>query len=230
MDNLSKRFRRAWIKISPQIISTLRRTRLTQIILALIMAAGIYIEVHGDPDWPTLVQKFGWDLTTVQQGRIYAAWVGLLFSNVLNDFVGILVLVIVTVGILEYRRGSWIAALGFLIIGPLASVVSLLLLWPLSNAGVGYVRVALFTPDLGASTACLVCLGILLVGLKGRTRTILILAALAILAALFYKNERYNIDHLWGYLAGLGTGIFVERWLQRKRQTTLIELKKEHEN
>jgi hypothetical protein len=228
--NLLNRLRRGWAKIQPRIIPTLRRTRLTQIALVLIMAAGIYVEVHGDPDWATLLQKFGWDLTTIQQGRIYAAWVGLLFSNVLNDFIGILVLVAVTVGILEYRRGTLIAAMGFLIIGPLASVASLLLLWPISNAGVEYVRVALFTPDLGASTACLVCLGILLMGLKGRIRIILILFILAVLAAVFYKNERYNIDHLSGYLIGLAAGAIIERWRRPKRQPTPIELKKKHEN
>ena len=115
-------------------------------------------------------------------------------------------------GALEYRHGARLAALGFFIIGPIASIVTLMLLWPISNAGVTYVRVALYTPDMGASTACFVCLGILLMNEKGRWRNILLFGILVILMGFVFQNTAYNIDHLDGYIIGIATGavFFVE--------------------
>ncbi len=132
---------------------------------------------------------------------------------------GILLLVL-GVGALEYRQGIRKAILGFFIIGPVASVVKYLVLWPISNAGIDYVRVELNTPDAGASTACLVCLGMFLIQEKGRWHTILIFVTLAVLGALFYRNTVYNFDHLFGYLVGLGTGAILAWWARRKQEKT----------
>ena len=52
----------------------------------------------------------------------------------------------------------------------------------------------------------LVCLGTFLIREKGLWRNIFLYGVLAVLGALFYRNSVYNIDHLFGYLIGLGSG------------------------
>jgi hypothetical protein len=221
MSNLITVLRRWWDKISPKIVPSLGRVRLTLVMFVVILVVGFIAE--GIDYWPTIVQRYGWDLVTLQQGRIYAAWVGLFFSSVAGDFYGILILLLLTAGVLEYRRGTRLAAFGFLIIGPLASIITLLLLWPIGNAGIEYVHVALYTPDVGSSTACLVCLGIFLMGEKGRWRNIVLFGTLVVLAALFFHNSVYNIDHLAGFLIGIGTGSLIAGWNRRKRAKQTLD-------
>ncbi len=192
------------------------RLRFTLCIFGVIALIGIALEILGQANWAAQVQAFSWDLTTIQHGRIYAAWTGLFFSASPLDFYGMLVVLLLTVGALEYRRGPQVAMVGFFVLGPLASLITLLALWPLSNLGIEYVRVALFTPDLGSSTACFVCAGLFLAGEKGRWRNILLLAILAALIALFYQNAVYKIDHLDGYLIGLGAGAALSYWQKFK--------------
>jgi hypothetical protein len=172
---------------------------------------------HGQGYWPFLVNRWGWDLTTVQQGRIYFAWTGLFFATAPQNFYGVLLLMLIAMGALEYRHSTIWAALGFFVIGPIASIITLMLLWPISNAGITYVRVALYTPDMGASTACFVCLGILLMNEKGRLRNIFLFCILIILAGFVFQNTAYNIDHLDGYLVGIGTGALLSWWKRRKQ-------------
>ncbi len=199
-----------------RLIAILRRIPLTLALFLATLTIGIIIELQGYSNWPTSVQHFGWELTTIQEGRIYAAWVGLFFSAVPWDFYGSLLLLLITVGFLEYRRGTPITALGFLLVGPLASIITLMILWPISNAGIAYVRVALYNPDMRSSTACLVCLGILLIEEKGLWRNILLIIILITLGALFYQNRVYNFDHLIGFLVGIITGAIIKRWQKRK--------------
>ena len=217
--------KRFWVKVHPKILPTLFRVRLTLVIFVTILIVGEVSESHGLEDWPVLVQHFGWDLTTLEHGQVYAAWRGLFFSSAPDDFYGILLLLLVTVGLLEYRRGTSLAAFAFFIIGPLASIFTLLALWPISNAGIEYVRVALYTPDLGSSTACLVCLGIFLVRETGKWHIIMIFGVLAVLLGLFYRNVVYNFDHLDGFLIGLGSGAIMAWWTRRKRmkQTQILQ-------
>jgi hypothetical protein len=118
----------------------------------------------------------------------------------------------------QRRRGTRLAAIGFIVMGPIASFVTLGVLWPVSNAGIEYVRSALYTPDSGASTACLACLGMSLAGEKGLRRNIALLGILAVLGLAFVKNEVYNFDHLSGYLVGLGSGAIITLWQHHKNQ------------
>jgi len=206
-----------WWGRLPKITNILRRIRLTSSLFVLMLVFSSVTQALGQGYWPFLVHRNGWDLTTIQLGRIYLAWTGLFFATAPLNFYGVLLLLLLSVGVLEYRRGIREAALGFLVIGPIASIVTLMLLWPLSNAGVAYVRVALYTPDMGASTACFVCLGMLLVQEKGRWRNILLFGILSILIGFVFQNTPYNIDHLNGYLVGLATGALLLIWKQRKQ-------------
>ncbi len=208
-----------WTKMVSKIVPAMSRVRLTSAVFIIILGIGIITETVWADNFPVFVQNYGWDLTTLQKGYIYAAWIGLFFSAEPLDFYGILLLLLFSTGALEYRHGAREATLGFFIIGPIASIITLLVLWLISNAGIAYVRVALFTPDTGASTACLVCLGMFLIQEKGRLHIILIFVALIILGALFYQNAVYNIDHLNGYLIGLGSGALL-KWRKNRRQTT----------
>ncbi len=203
-------------RLLPVLLHIAGRVRLTLGVLVVILIAGAILQAHAPGGWPQFAQRYGWDLTTVKEGRLYDAWVGLFFSTSPLDFYGILILVSLTLGVLEYRRGTVLAAFSFLAIGPIASIITLLVLWPLSNAGIEYVRVALYTPDSGASTACLVCLGVFLSGEKGVWRNILIIVVLIILGGLFYKNRVFNFDHLDGYLIGLLSGFLLNRYLYPK--------------
>jgi membrane associated rhomboid family serine protease len=184
----------------------LKRVPFTLVLFTGIMIFGVVTELIGESLWPYLASRFSWDLVTIQQGKIYFAWLGLFFAEAPDSFYAVLLALLVVVGALEYRRGTATAVLGFLVVGPIASIITLMLLWPLSAAGVSYVRVALYTPDMGASTACLACLGILLIGEKGLWRNILLPAFLVVLAGFIFVNTPYNIDHFDGYVVGLVTG------------------------
>ena len=216
-------------KLPPKSLAFLNHTRLTLAIGIFMLVFTIVSQIltHGQGFWPFLVNRWGWDLTTVQQGRIYFAWTGLFFATAPINFYGVLILLLTVMGALEYRHGTRLAALGFFIIGPIASIVTLMLLWPISNAGVTYVRVALYTPDMGASTACLVGLGILLMNEKGRWRNILLFGILVILVGFVFQNTAYNIDHLDGYIIGIATGAFFS-WRIHRKQRALIHLDKKH--
>jgi hypothetical protein len=220
MHNLIGILRQWCKKISAKMIPAICRIRLTLAIFTVILIIGIVAEIYGDASWPVIVQRFGWDLTTLEQGHVYAAWLGLFFSVMSDDFYGILLILLLTVGALEYRAGIRLAAFGFFVIGPLVSIVTLLVLWPISNAGVEFVRVALFTPDAGSSTACLVCLGIFLIRENGRWRNILLCSILALLIGLAFQKSVYNIDHLSGLLCGLGTGVVIRWWEHSKAKKT----------
>lgn len=214
-DRLLNALRRYWAILSPKIRPSFNRLPLTLSLFSVILVIGVVTQTIGRDYWPALVKRGGWDLVTLQHGRLFAAWIGLFFSSMPGDFYGILLLLLLMVGPLEYRRGTRMALLAFFVIGPLASIVTLLVLWPIANAGVDYIHVALYTPDMGASTACLVCLGIFLVGEKGRWRNILLIGVLAVLGGLFYRDAVYNVDHLAGYLIGLGAGALI--WWKRRK-------------
>jgi hypothetical protein len=173
---------------------------------------------------PLINQNFGWDLATLQNGKFYAAWAGLFFSVEPLDLYVLLILIVLSMGVLEYRRGTRLAAFGFFIIGPIASMITYLVLWPISNSGIGYVHMALYTPDMGSSTACLVCLGIFLTGQNVRWRKILILFVFSVLIGSFYHNMVYNFDHLSGFIVGLLTGTIVSYLTIRKKQPRPVDL------
>ncbi len=198
-----------WLRI----IRVSGRLRFTLAILIITTLVGIFLNLHGN--WSAEVQRFAWDLNALRSWHVWAAWQGLFAQEQPLDFYGMLLVLLLTVGVLEYRKGLRLAFLGFLVIGPLASILTLLLLWPLSAAGLAYVRTALFTPDSGASTACLVCLGILLTNERGRWRFIALALILGLLAGMFYRNQVYNFDHLNGFLIGIACGSFLSWWRAR---------------
>ena len=207
--------RRSLADLKPIIRPTLNRVPLTLYLFGIILTFGVLTQTVAHQYLPAIVRRGGWDLITLQHGRFFAPWIGLLFSTDPDDAYGVLFLILLMVGPLEYRRGTGMAAFVFFIIGPLASIIDLLILWPISNAGVEYVRLALYTPDMGSSTACLACLGVFLMGEKGWRRNVVLLGILAVLGVLFYRNAVYNIDHLGGYAMGIASGALIW-WLLGK--------------
>ena len=209
-------FLRRLSRFAQRAVVLVRRVPITAAVFVAVLVAGLITEAQETNYWPILVQRFGWDLTTLQHWRIYSAWVGLFFSPEPVDFYGILALLLLTLGPLELRRGTRLAVIGFFVVGPVASIITLLVLWPFANLAVENVSTALFTPDMGASTACLACLGMFLVGEKGRWRNIVLFALLAGLSGLVVQKSPFNIDHLSGYLNGLWVGAAIFR--QRRRR------------
>ncbi len=212
-------FKLWWRKTSPRIAAAPGRIPVTLIIFAALLIVGTFVENRvGDLAWAGIVQKYGWDLSTLQQGRIYAAWLGLFFSAEVEDFLGILLLLLLTVGALEYRAGPPLAVFAFFVVGPVASIITLLVLWPAGHVGIELIRVSLYTPDVGASTACLACLGIFFMLEKGRWRNILLYGVLAALVGLLFQHQVYSIDHLSGYLNGIWTGAVIAWWKKSRKK------------
>jgi hypothetical protein len=211
------RVRRALAVVKPKIRPALSRVPLTLYLFGIILIFGVLTQTVAHQYLLAIVRRGGWDLIMLHHGRFFAPWIGLFFSPDPDDAYGLLFLILLMVGPLEYRRGTGMAAFVFLFIGPLASIIDLLILWPISNAGVEYVRLALNTPDMGSSTACLTCLGVFLMGEKGWRRNAVLLGVLAVLGVLFYRNAVYNFDHLGGYAMGIAFGALIW-WLLGKMQ------------
>ena len=221
--SLFQKLRRSPADLKPKIKPALNRVPLTLFLVGIILVFGVLTQTVTHRYLPAIVRRGGWDLITLRHGRLFAPWIGLFFSSHPNDAYGILFLILLMVGPLEYRRGTGMAAFVFFVIGPLASIIDLLILWPISNTGVEYVRVALYTPDMGSSTACLACLGVFLMGEKGWRRNAALLGILAVLGVLFYRNAVYNIDHLGGYLIGIASGAVIW-WLVRRTQRRRVAI------
>jgi peptidoglycan/LPS O-acetylase OafA/YrhL len=200
----------------------LKRTPLTILVFIITLLLGLLTEANEQYFGPLFLNRFGWDITTLQAGHYYAPWLSLFTSVEQMDFYFILLLLVLTVGVLEYRRGTRLAAFGFFLIGPLASVMTSEVLWAVHNAGTPYVNIALFTPDMGSSTSCLACLGILLTGENIYCRKTLIFGVLVLLVAAFHQKLIYNFDHLDGYLAGLETGGIMYLWNVKHKKKTNI--------
>ena len=90
-------------------------TRLTLALAVFMLVFTVVSQIlsHGQGYWPFLVNRWGWDLTTVQQGRIYFAWTGLFFATARQNFYGVLLLMLIAMGALEYRHSTIWAALRF---------------------------------------------------------------------------------------------------------------------
>ena len=194
----------------------LRRTPLTVILFLGVFTTGVITGTVAKGAWPWLMERFGWDLNALREGRLYAPWVGLLFASRPGEHPTMLSMLLLGAGILEYCRGSGVAAAGFFILGPLASILTVLLLWPLEIFGVSWVKAFLFTPDMGSSGASLVCWGLLLGGERGRWRGFVLAGtAISLVLLLVFLPERYAADHLVSFLTGLGVGLALKaarRW------------------
>ena len=103
IDHLLTKLREWWCRLPPKIRAAFGRVRLTLATFSVMLIDGLVVEARDY--WPIIVQLYGWDLTTLQQGHVYAAWVGLFFSATPENFYGILLLLLLTMGVLEYRRG-----------------------------------------------------------------------------------------------------------------------------
>ena len=75
-------------KLHPKLLTILNYTRFTLAIGTFMLVFTIVSQIltHGQGYWPFLVNRWGWDLTTVQQGRIYFAWTGLFFATAPHEF------------------------------------------------------------------------------------------------------------------------------------------------
>ncbi len=104
--------------------------------------------------------------------------------------------------------------IGFFTLGVIASFFSILILWPFDRFNISWVEKFLYTPDMGSSSASLVCWGLATSGTRGLWRGIFIVGTFISLLLLFLiQREAYSVDHLVAFTLGLLTGIvFLSSW------------------
>lgn len=155
-----KRVRRIGLKF-------LHRVPFTATLFLFIAVAGLVTGTVAKDAWSDLMQRFGWNLYALQHLELYRPWVALLFASFSGEHPTMLAMLALGVGTLEYHWGTGVAALGFLVLGPLTSILSVLARWPLYSAGVTRLGPFLLEPDMGSSSASLVCWGMAWVTIKG---------------------------------------------------------------
>lgn len=182
-----------------------RRIRLTVALFLAILIAGALTATLARGSWPAIMDRFGWDLNALRHGRLYALWAGLLFASTPGEHVSLLGILLLGLGTMEYRRGTRTAAAAFFLLGPLASILCILLLWPLDVLGVSWVRDFLFTPDMGSSSSSLLCWGVFLAGERGRLRDAFFAGTLLTLVVLMaLGSQAFLVDHLVAFIFGAG--------------------------
>jgi hypothetical protein len=185
-----------------------KRIPLTLMMFIVTLVAGIATQTFARDAWPSLMEHFGWSLIALKQGRLYALWVGLIFSSTPGHFYSILAIGLLGVGALEYRYGTKWAAIGFLLIGPVSSILTTLILWSFDLFGVAWVKQSLYTPDMGSSSAALVCWGIFIGKGHGRWNRLLLWGTIIVLVLyLVFFPAVWDIDHIIAFLLGLFVGL-----------------------
>lgn len=196
----------------------LRRLPLTAGLFSLVLLAGVLTGTVLRESFPRLMRWSGWDLPALREGRLYVLWTGLPFSSLPGPRPTMLAILLLGVGTLEYRRGSRATAICFLVLGPLVSVLAVLLLWPLDALGTSWVRPFLYVPDMGSSSASLLCWGAMVGGTKGTGRFVLLSATLGVLLLpLVLSPGVYGFDHLVAFPLGLLVGAPLTDQLTRWR-------------
>jgi len=195
--------------------NVLRRIPFTLIMSGLIMAAGLSTQTFLRTSWPKIMEMFGWFLPALKAGEFYAPWVGLLFGSVPGHWQAIFEMVVVGVGILEFRHGIKWALIGFLLLGPLVGILSVFVMWPLSTTGSSWVNHYLYTPDMGGSAASLVCWGLFVGAERGRWQLLLLWGTVLVMSiSWIILPEGWQVDHTLGFLIGLLVSAI---WLRRQK-------------
>lgn len=190
-----------------------RRAPLTLSLFAVIFFTGIIMGTIRRDAFPHVMATFGWDLPALQAGHFYDLWVGILFASKAGSLLSMPGMLLLGVGSLEYTKGSKIAAIGFFLLGPLSSTLSLLLIWPLNHFKFAWVDNFLYVPDMGSSSYSMVCWGLALSNLRALWRNSLTLITFWILVIpLFYTPKPYVADHIVALFLGLSVGlVFIMR-------------------
>ena len=166
--------------------------------------AGIITGTVAKDSWPSLMQNFGFSLPALREGHLYDLWVGLLFASRPGVHVTMLGMLLLGVGTLEYRRGTKSALVGFLLLGPVASIITMLILWPFDVFGIAGVKPYLYPPDMGSSSASMVCWGLFLGAETGLWRNLMLGATILTLALLMaFSTQAFGADHMVAFLFGL---------------------------
>lgn len=193
-----------WASWGSWLTSILRRIPLTLALFSIILIAGIVTQTITGDAWQSLMQRFGWSLPALKAGKLYAPWAGLIFGSRPGHYQSILAIGLLGVGLLEYHRGTKWAAVGFLLLGPVSSIITTLLLWPLDILGLSWVRSSLYTPDMGSSGASLVCWGLFVGGGHGWWQKLLLWGTILLLVLLLiFLPAVWEIDHMIAFLFGL---------------------------
>jgi phosphatidylglycerol lysyltransferase len=199
--------KQGWLSYVRHPANLAKRIPFTLTFITAVLISGLITQTIAREAFPDIMQRFGWDLNALKEGRLYTLWVGLLFSSQVGHFYSLLGIGVVGVGALEFMRGSKWAATGFLVIGPMSSIITTLSLWAAMNLGVNGLGEYLTTPDMGASVSSFVCWGLFITTLKGRWRWILLIGtALALGLFQIFYHAIWNIDHSVAYVIGLVIG------------------------
>jgi hypothetical protein len=210
--NLRRGDERGWVVYIRHPLIMAKKIPFTLTFVVVVMITGIIMQTIGRDAFPTIMEKFGWDLNALRAGHYYDLWVELLFSSEVGHFYSLLGIGVVGIGALEFVSSTGLTALAFLVIGPLSSLITTLSLWGLMNLGVPGLREYLVTSDMGASVSCFVCWGLFITLLKGRWRWILLAGtALALILFQIWYKAIWNIDHSMAFVIGLlsGTGLLL---------------------
>lgn len=197
--------------LSERVSMLWRRIPLTIVLLVIIFIVGMWTGTVARDTWPSLMQRFGWNLPALQQGRFYAPWVGLLFASLPGEHYTMLGMLALGVGTLEYQSGTKVAAAGFLLLGPFSSILTMLVLWPLDILRVVWVRQYLYPPDMGSSAASMVCWGLFLTAATGKWRLLFMTGTFLVLLALLFLPQVYGADHMIAFILGVGVGTVAHR-------------------
>lgn len=198
--------------------TTLRKIPLTLFLLIVISLFGALTATVWRDEFPKIIERFGVNLPTIFSGEIWRIWISLFFANVPGIRITIVGILALGVGLFEYFYSTKLAAFTFFVLGPLATVLSLILLSFFAILKIPMINEALYVLDMGSSSASLFCWSIVLRNTRGLGRNLGLFLTFAILVGLFFFVDKpYTIDHLFAFLLGFGIVGALHPWRRRVR-------------
>jgi hypothetical protein len=188
------------------------RFKVTVAVFAIITLVGMYTTRLSAPAFDRLGNHVGVDLDALQSGHYWT----LFSSTFIQASPGIewhmMLLVIASLGTLEFLAGSGPALVTFLVGDWITSVLTVGALWALSGIGIDSARALLHSPSMGSSVGAHAAAGAACVIVGGRWgKGALALIVAISLASLTFQHFDNAIAHLIGVLVGAGFGMFVWR-------------------
>jgi hypothetical protein len=186
------------------------------VMAALLVLGGIWSgAIRHDPS-PAFLARWGYDLDALRAGRIHTLLTMAIFPTARSDWLPMLAQTTALIALVGWFAGVWWAIVAFWlpnIVG--TALVSLCVIWPLDALGIRFAHEWAAEPDSGASVGIYGALGFLLALLPRRFRWFVVTAMAAwLIADIARERHVWNIEHLGGYLLGVGAG----RWAANRRQ------------
>lgn len=191
------------------VLRFVRRLRVTLTLGALLSVAAFLETTVLRRVYPVLKANLGWGFDALRHGRLYAAWTSELFPPRPSWTWIVPWLLLLGVGVLEWRRGSRAAALGYLVLGPLASIAGIVAAWFLVRAHL--LPALALVPDLGYSSAAVACWCAAIRSFRPRWQVGLGLATLPFIVVPILLRHEWAFDHAVNALVGFAAGPLIVR-------------------